>query len=162
MYYITDIIEMMAVQGLKIGALLLEDNTEVLPANNKIQLEILNKILRIRINTMHMQNGVTIEDINSTKRKKITRYTNSQTAVTGKDFFALEDFHYQLQKDFLKLGYNYIIQRKDKIDRKDKKQGNKNYSYLFAKKFSNAFFAKDVVQAFADKLYVEMKFLNKN
>ena len=66
LYYITDIIEMMAVQGLKIGALLLEDNTEVLPANNKIQLEILNKILRIRINTMHMQNGVTIEDINST------------------------------------------------------------------------------------------------
>lgn len=57
---------MMAVQGLKIGALLLEDNTEVLPANNKIQLEVLNKILRIRINTMHMQNGVTIEDINST------------------------------------------------------------------------------------------------
>ena len=66
LYYITDVIEMMAVQGLKIGALLLEDNTEVLPANNKIQLEILNKILRIRINTMHMQNGVTIEDINST------------------------------------------------------------------------------------------------
>lgn len=90
-----------------------------------------------------------IEDINSTKRKKITKYTNSQTAVTGKDFFALEDFHYQLQKEFLKLGYNYIIQRKDKIDKKDKKQGNKNYSYLFDKKFSNAFFAKDVVQAFA-------------
>lgn len=90
-----------------------------------------------------------IEDINSTKRKKITRYTNSQTAVTGKDFFALEDFHYQLQKDFLKLGYNYIIQRKDKIDRKDKKQGNKDYAYLFDRKFSNAFFAKDVVQAFA-------------
>ena len=66
LYYITDVIEMMAVQGLKIGALLLEDNTEVLPANNKIQLEVLNKILRIRINTMHMQNGVTIEDINST------------------------------------------------------------------------------------------------
>ena len=90
-----------------------------------------------------------IEDINSTKRKKITRYTNSQTAVTGKDFFALEDFHYQLQKDFLKLGYNYIIQRKDKIEKKDKKQGNKDYAYLFDKKFSNAFFAKDVVQAFA-------------
>lgn len=90
-----------------------------------------------------------IEDINNTKRKKITKYTNSQTAVTGKDFFALEDFHYQLQKEFLKLGYNYIIQRKDKIERKDKKQGNKNYTYLFDRKFSNAFFAKDVVQAFA-------------
>lgn len=94
-----------------------------------------------------------IEDINSTKRKKITKYTNSQTAVTGKDFFALEDFHYQLQKDFLKLGYNYIIQRKDKIDNKDKKKGNKNYSYLFDKKFSNAFFAKDIVQAFASGIH---------
>lgn len=90
-----------------------------------------------------------IEDINNTKRKKITRYTNSQTAVTGKDFFALEDFHHQLQKDFLKLGYNYIIQRKDKIDKKDRKKGNKDYSYLFDKKFNNAFFAKDIVQAFA-------------
>ena len=97
-----------------------------------------------------------IEDINSTKRKKITRYTNSQTAVTGKDFFALEDFHYQLQKDFLKLGYNYIIQRKDKIDRKDKKQGNKDYAYLFDRKFSNAFFAKDVVQAFAAEFILSL------
>lgn len=90
-----------------------------------------------------------IEDINGTKRKKITKYTNSQTAVTGKDFFALEEFHYQLQKEFLKFGYNYIIQRKDKIDKKDKKKGNKDYSYLFDQKFNNAFFAKDVVQAFA-------------
>ncbi|MDU1313694.1 AIPR family protein [Clostridium septicum] len=89
-----------------------------------------------------------IEDINSTKRKKITKYTNSQTAVTGKDFFALEEFHYKLQKDFLKLGYNYIIQRKDRIEKKDRKKGNKKYSYLFDKKFNNAFFAKDIVQAF--------------
>lgn len=90
-----------------------------------------------------------IKDTNNTKRKMITKYTNSQTAVTGKDFFALEDFHLQLQKDFMKLGYNYIIQRKDKIEKKDKKKGNKNYSYMFDKKFKNAFFAKDVVQAFA-------------
>ena len=90
-----------------------------------------------------------IEDINGTKRKKITKYTNSQTAVTGKDFFALEEFHYQLQKEFLKFGYNYIIQRKDKIDKKDKKKGNKDYSYLFDQKFNNAFFAIVVVQAFA-------------
>ncbi|MBV4438452.1 AIPR family protein [Clostridium tyrobutyricum] len=90
-----------------------------------------------------------IEDINGTKRKKITRYTNSQTAVTGKDFFALEEFHQHLQREFLSLGYNYIIQRKDKIDKKDRKSGNKSYSYLFDKKFKNAFFAKDIVQAFA-------------
>lgn len=83
------------------------------------------------------------------KRKEITKYTNSQTAVSGKDFFALEDFHLQLQKDFALLGYNYLIQRKEKIDKKDKKRGNKNYSYMFGAKFNNAFFAKDIVQAYA-------------
>lgn len=66
LYYLTDVIGMMRVLDLKIGAVLLEDNTETLPANNKLQLEILNRILRIRINTMHMENGVTIEDLNST------------------------------------------------------------------------------------------------
>lgn len=66
LYNLTDVIGMMRIQSLKIGATLLEDNTEILPANNKIQLEILNKILRIRINTMLMENGVTIEDLNST------------------------------------------------------------------------------------------------
>ena len=66
LYYLTDVIGMLSTVGANIGAVLLEDNTETLPANNKIQLEILNKILRIRINTMHMKNGVTIEDSNST------------------------------------------------------------------------------------------------
>ena len=66
LYYITDLIGMMSIQGLSIGGVLLEDNTEILPLKNKIQLEILNKILRIRINTMHMNNGVTIEDMDST------------------------------------------------------------------------------------------------
>lgn len=66
LYYLTDVIGMMNIQGLKIGAMLLEDNTETLALTNKVQLEILNRILRIRINTMHMENGVTIEDLNST------------------------------------------------------------------------------------------------
>lgn len=66
LYYLTDVIGMMRTLNLKIGAVLLEDNTETLPANNKVQLEILNRILRVRINTMHMENGVTIEDLNST------------------------------------------------------------------------------------------------
>lgn len=66
LYYLTDVIGMMRTLNLKIGAVLLEDNTETLPANNKVQLEILNRILRVRINTIHMENGVTIEDLNST------------------------------------------------------------------------------------------------
>ncbi len=66
LYYLTDVIKMFNLKGLKIGGLLVEDNTEILSLNTKAQLEMLTRILRIRINTMHMNNGVTIEDINTT------------------------------------------------------------------------------------------------
>ena len=63
---ITQIVELLNNKNKTVGSMLVEDNSEVLSMNNKIQLELLTKILRIRINTMHMQNGVTIEDSNST------------------------------------------------------------------------------------------------
>ncbi len=66
LYYLTDVIKMFNAGGKKVGGLLLEDNTEILSLNTKLQLEMLSKILRIRINTMHMNNGVTIEDMNTT------------------------------------------------------------------------------------------------
>lgn len=66
LYYLTDVIKMFNVNNFKIGGLLVEDNTEILSLNTKAQLEMLTRILRIRINTMHMNNGVTIEDINTT------------------------------------------------------------------------------------------------
>lgn len=66
LYYLTDVIKMFNAKGFKIGGLLVEDNTEILSLNTKAQLEMLTRILRIRINTMHMNNGVTIEDINTT------------------------------------------------------------------------------------------------
>ena len=66
LYYLTDVIKMLVVSGKKIGGVLVEDNTEILSLNTKLQLEMLTRILRIKINTMHMNNGVTIEDINTT------------------------------------------------------------------------------------------------
>ncbi len=66
LYYLTDIIKMLSNKGEKIGGVLVEDNTEILSLNTKVQLEMLSRILRIRINTMHMNNGVTIEDMNTT------------------------------------------------------------------------------------------------
>lgn len=66
LYYITDVIKIMNTKGLKTGGVLVEDNTEILSLNTKLQLEMLTRILKIRINTMHMNNGVTIEDINTT------------------------------------------------------------------------------------------------
>lgn len=66
LYYLTDIIEIMYTKTLKMDTILLADNSEILPANNKIQLEILTRILKMRINTFHMKNGVTIEDTSNT------------------------------------------------------------------------------------------------
>ena len=65
-YYLTDVIKIMNEKGLKTGAMLVSDNTEILGVNDRIQLELLTRVLRNRINTMHMKNGVTIEDINTT------------------------------------------------------------------------------------------------
>lgn len=65
-YYITDVIGIMNKKGLKTGAVVVEDNTEILGVNDRIQLEMLTKVLQMRVNTEHMKNGVTIEDVNTT------------------------------------------------------------------------------------------------
>lgn len=65
-YYITDVISIMNKKGLKTGAVIVEDNTEILGINDRIQLEMLTKVLQMRINTEHMKNGVTIENVNNT------------------------------------------------------------------------------------------------
>ena len=65
-YYLTDVIKIMNEKGLKVGAMIVEDKTEILGVNDRAQLEMLTRILRIRINAQHMENGVTIEDTNNT------------------------------------------------------------------------------------------------
>ena len=65
-YYLTDVIKIMNEEGLKTGAVIVQDNTEILGVNDKMQLELLTKVLKLRINQYHMKNGVTIEDIYNT------------------------------------------------------------------------------------------------
>jgi bifunctional UDP-N-acetylglucosamine pyrophosphorylase/glucosamine-1-phosphate N-acetyltransferase len=65
-YYLTDVIKIMNDEGLKTGAVIVEDNTEILGVNDRSQLELLTRVLRMRINAEHMRKGVTIEDSNST------------------------------------------------------------------------------------------------
>ena len=65
-YYLTDVIKIMNEKGLKTGALIVEDNTEILGVNDRAQLELLTRVFRMRINAEHMKNGVTIEDSNGT------------------------------------------------------------------------------------------------
>lgn len=65
-YYLTDVVKIMNDKGLKTGAVIVKDNTEILGVNDKMQLELLTKVLKLRINQYHMRNGVTIEDIDNT------------------------------------------------------------------------------------------------
>ena len=65
-YYLTDVIEIIGNKGLKTGAVIVEDNTEILGVNDRMQLQMVTKILQHRINSELMMSGVTIEDINST------------------------------------------------------------------------------------------------
>lgn len=65
-YYLTDVIKIMYDKGLKTGSIIVSDNAEVLGVNDRMDLQILAKALQLRINTEHMKNGVTIEDINNT------------------------------------------------------------------------------------------------
>ena len=65
-YYLTDVIKIMNEKGLKTGAMVVEDNTEILGVNDRTQLELLTRVLRNRINNLHMRSGVTIEDSNTT------------------------------------------------------------------------------------------------
>ena len=57
-YYLTDVIKIMNDKGLKTGAVIVDDNTEILGVNDRAQLELLTRVLRMRINAEHMKNGV--------------------------------------------------------------------------------------------------------
>ena len=53
-------------KGLKTGSIIVDDYTEMLGVNDRIELQMITKFLQMRINTELMKNGVTIEDPNTT------------------------------------------------------------------------------------------------
>ena len=61
-YYITDVIKIMKEKGLNIGIYKTEHSEEIMGVNNKLQLSQAEGIMRKRINTKHLLNGVTIID----------------------------------------------------------------------------------------------------
>ena len=64
-YYLTDVIGILKNQGKKVGALSI-DYEETIGVNSRVQLAEAEEILRKRINKVHMENGVTLIDPNST------------------------------------------------------------------------------------------------
>ena len=65
-YYLTDTVEIMRNNNLKVGAFNGATIEELMGVNSRVELSKAEEIMRRRINTMHMVNGVTIIDINST------------------------------------------------------------------------------------------------
>ena len=65
-YYLTDVIRIMYNKGLKISTVVVDDNTEIFGVNDKKQLAAITSILKMRINSEHMEKGVTIIDPNNT------------------------------------------------------------------------------------------------
>lgn len=64
-YYLTDVIEIMRGKGLKVGAVITEFD-ETRGVNTRVHLAEAEAIMRRRINTFHMENGVTLVDPQST------------------------------------------------------------------------------------------------
>lgn len=61
-YYLTDLVAMAVAAGKKVEALLIEDATEVMGINTRLQLAQAEAVLRRRINEGHMLAGVTLID----------------------------------------------------------------------------------------------------
>ncbi|MHC1719444.1 MAG: bifunctional UDP-N-acetylglucosamine diphosphorylase/glucosamine-1-phosphate N-acetyltransferase GlmU [Clostridiaceae bacterium] len=64
-YYLTDVIEILVAEGQGVGAMPVPFE-ETMGVNSRIQLSEAEKVLRKRINTRHMVNGVTLIDPDST------------------------------------------------------------------------------------------------
>ena len=65
-YYLTDVIEIMNDQGLKVDAYKIDDFNEVGGINDRVALAEATQILKKRINQEHLLNGVTIIDPENT------------------------------------------------------------------------------------------------
>ena len=65
-YYLTDTIEILIQEQAKVEAFKIQNSTELLGINNRIQLSQVEKIMQRRILWEHMQNGVTIIDPENT------------------------------------------------------------------------------------------------
>ncbi|MCR4436427.1 MAG: bifunctional UDP-N-acetylglucosamine diphosphorylase/glucosamine-1-phosphate N-acetyltransferase GlmU [Clostridiales bacterium] len=65
-YYLTDIMEIFVKKGLKVDAFKVEDSSEILGINDRVQLAEAAQVLRKRILEEHMRSGVTLVDPGST------------------------------------------------------------------------------------------------
>ena len=65
-YYLTDIVEIAAKDGLPVGSIAVDDLDETIGINTRVHLAEVEAAMRLRINREHMLNGVTLTDPAST------------------------------------------------------------------------------------------------
>ncbi len=65
-YYLTDTLAILKGMGLKVGAYVVHDSSEVMGVNDRVQLARAEAVMRKRINLRHMLAGVTITDPKNT------------------------------------------------------------------------------------------------
>lgn len=82
-YYLTDTIEILINNGQKVGAITMDDSTELLGINNRIQLAEVEAIMRRKILNMHMEQGVTIVDPANTYIGPDVRIGNDTVILPG-------------------------------------------------------------------------------
>jgi hypothetical protein len=119
------------------------------------ELSEINKQGHILVKVIRTKKSATNEE-KKDLRDSITRYTNSQNAVKGLDFYALDRFQRELQRKFDKFfGYYYEIQRGAFITepavKKSSFKGKKEYEYLLEGVKSKKKYvlpAKEVIQSF--------------
>lgn len=97
-YYLTDTIKIMRDRGQKVGAYNGSTIEELMGVNSRVELSKAEEIMRKRINTSHMVNGVTIIDINSTYIESDVEIGNDTIVYPG-----------SMLKGNTKIGSNCII-----------------------------------------------------
>ena len=97
-YYLTDTIKIMRDRGQKVGAYNGSTIEELMGVNSRVELSKAEEIMRKRINTSHMVNGVTIIDVNSTYIESDVEIGNDTIVYPG-----------AMLKGKTKIGSNCII-----------------------------------------------------
>lgn len=81
--YLTDVIEILRNEGGTIAAVCIDDFTEILGVNDRVQLAEAAALLRNRINENHMRNGVTIVDPTTTWIDATVAIAQDATVLPG-------------------------------------------------------------------------------
>jgi len=65
-YYLTDVVEMLAAKKAPVDSFIAADPSEILGVNTRRDLSVIEQALQVRLQQMHMANGVTVVDPRST------------------------------------------------------------------------------------------------